>query len=193
MNSSAIQSVTVFCGSSTGSNPAYIEAAKELGTYLGQHNTQLVYGGARVGLMGAVADATLEAGGHVVGILPKALADRELAHTGIQELIMVDTMHQRKALMAERGDAFIALPGGAGTLEEMFEIWTWGILGYHHKPFGFYNVDAYYDHLNVFLNHTCEQQFIAPHLLEMLAFCPSLEEIFKHFQTFQPPKAKWET
>jgi uncharacterized protein (TIGR00730 family) len=139
--------VAVYCGSRFGDATAFAESARALGRLLGQSGATLVYGGGRVGLMGAVADATLAAGGRVVGVIPQALMDREVGHTGLTELHVVQTMHERKQLMAERADAFVALPGGIGTLEELYEVWSWQQLGYHDKPVALLNSAGYYDAL----------------------------------------------
>jgi uncharacterized protein (TIGR00730 family) len=154
-------SVCVYCGSRTGTRPEFAQAARTVGTWIGQHGGQLVYGGGKAGLMGVVALATLQAGGQVVGVIPRALVEKEWALHECSELHIVDTMHERKRMMAERADAFIALPGGIGTFEELFEVWTWRQLGYHDKPVGLLNVDGYYDGLLAFLATTIEQQFLS--------------------------------
>lgn len=153
-------SLCVYCGSRPGTDPAYVDAARAVGEWIGRHGGQLVYGGGRNGLMGVVADATMAAGGRVVGIIPKALVEKEWAHHGCSELHVVDTMHERKRLMAEHADAFLALPGGIGTLEELFEVWTWRQLGYHDKPVGLLNLGGYYDSLLAFLRTSVQQQFM---------------------------------
>ncbi|MBK9571578.1 MAG: TIGR00730 family Rossman fold protein [Rhodoferax sp.] len=153
-------SVCVYCGSRAGTHPDFALAAAKVGTWIGQHQGQLVYGGGGAGLMRIVADATLQAGGKVVGVIPQALVDREWAHHGCTELHIVQTMHDRKRMMAERADAFLALPGGLGTLEELFEVWTWRQLGYHDKPIGLLNVANYYDRLLEFLSVSVEQQLV---------------------------------
>lgn len=155
-------SLCVYCGSRPGTEPAYADAARAVGHWIGKHDGQLVYGGGHNGLMGQLADATLAAGGKVVGIIPQALVEREWAHKGCSELHVVDTMHERKRLMAERADAFLALPGGIGTFEEFFEVWTWRQLGYHDKPVGLLNVNGYYDGLLDFIGHSVKQQFMGP-------------------------------
>ena len=155
-------SVCVFCGSRSGASPAFETAARATGTLIGRMGWQLVYGGGRAGLMGAVADAALAAGGRVVGVIPQALMEREHGHTGLSELQVVQTMHERKRLMAERSDAFLALPGGIGTLEELFEVWTWRQLGYHDKPVGLLNVDGYYDKLLAFVADMADAGFVLP-------------------------------
>jgi hypothetical protein len=159
MNSPAF-SVCVYCGSRQGSLSSYGEVAREVGTWIGQHNGQLVYGGGNNGLMGLVAQATAEAGGRVVGIIPKALQTTENTRDACTELHVVDTMHERKHMMAERADVFLALPGGIGTFEEFFEVWTWRQLGYHDKPIGLLNTQGYYDGLLAFTNHSVSQGFL---------------------------------
>ena len=154
-------SVCVYCGSRPVNDPVYAEAARATGQWIGEHGGQLVYGGGRNGLMGIVAEATQAAGGRVVGIIPKALVDLEQANTHCDELHVVDTMHERKALMADRSDAFIALPGGIGTFEELFEVWTWRQLRYHDKAIGVLNVAGYYDALLVFLANSVRAGFMS--------------------------------
>ena len=154
-------SICIYCGSRSGASPVYAQAAQAVGAWIGQQGARLVYGGGHAGLMGTVADATLASGGTVFGVIPRALKTRELAHSGITELHVVDTMHQRKALMAQESDVFLALPGGIGTLEELFEVWTWLQLGYHDKPVGLLNVDGYFDDLLRFMDHTTSQGFVS--------------------------------
>ena len=144
-------SVCVYCGSRTGETPAFVEVAREVGKWIRANQGQLVYGGGNNGLMGVVADATLESGGRVIGVIPKALVEREFAKLDCTELHVVDSMHDRKRMMAERADAFLALPGGIGTFEELFEVWTWRQLGYHDKPIGLLNAGEYYGPLLTFL------------------------------------------
>jgi uncharacterized protein (TIGR00730 family) len=170
-------SVCVYCGSREGAKPAYAEAARATGHWIGKHNGQLVYGGGKNGLMGIVAQATLEAGGRVVGIIPKALVEKEWANDNCTELHVVDTMHTRKQIMAERADAFLALPGGIGTLEELFEVWTWRQLGYHDKPVGLLNVDGYYDSLMAFLDQSAAQGFMSEQLMNLVRFGESPEAL----------------
>ena len=153
-------SVCVYCGSREGSDSRYAEAAVATGQWIGSRGGQLVYGGGRNGLMGMVANATVAAGGRVVGIIPRALVDREMANEACTELLVVETMHERKRLMAERSDAFLAMPGGIGTFEELFEVWTWRQLGYHDKPIGLVNVNGYYDGLLQFLRKAVASQFM---------------------------------
>jgi len=152
----------VFCGSSVGSNPAYAEVATTLGTLLANRGIGLVYGGGNVGLMGVIADAALAAGGEVIGVIPKALADREVAHHGVTDLRVVDSMHTRKAMMAELSDAFVAMPGGVGTFEEFFEAITWTQLGLHRKACGLLNVAGFYTPLAVFIDQAVTDGFIKP-------------------------------
>ena len=154
-------SVAVYCGSRFGNSPAFAEAARTLGTLIGQSSATLVYGGGRVGLMGTVADAVMASGGQVVGVIPQALMDREVGHAGLTELHVVQTMHERKQLMAERADAFISLPGGIGTLEELYEVWSWQQLGYHDKPVALLNVDGYYDALLEFHRAMHKRGFVS--------------------------------
>ena len=153
-------SVCVYCGSRPGDNPAYTQVAQAVGQWIGAHQGQLVYGGGRSGLMGTVAEATRLAGGRVVGVIPQALVDKELANPQCDELHIVQTMHERKAMMAERSDTFLALPGGIGTFEELFEVWTWRQLGYHDKPIGLLNVAGYYDALLGFLHTSVASGFM---------------------------------
>ncbi|QDL54854.1 TIGR00730 family Rossman fold protein [Rhodoferax aquaticus] len=160
MNKAAF-SICVYCGSRPGDNPAFSAAARQVGEWIGKNNGQLVYGGGKGGLMGIVADAALDAGASVVGIIPKALVEKEWAHRDCTELHIVENMHERKHMMAERSDAFIALPGGIGTLEEFFEVWTWRQLGYHDKPIGLLNVANFYDGLLAFLSQTTDRQFLS--------------------------------
>ncbi|MEW6704527.1 MAG: TIGR00730 family Rossman fold protein [Pseudomonadota bacterium] len=158
----AALSVCVYCGSRHGDSPAFTAAARRLGQAIGTRGGRLVYGGGKVGLMGEVADATLAAGGQVVGVIPDSLMRREVGHDRLSELHVVPTMHQRKQMMAERADLFIALPGGIGTFEELFEVWTWRQLGYHDKPIGLLNIEGYYDALLAFLEQTVARGFLSP-------------------------------
>lgn len=162
MNKPSPLSICVYCGSRHGARAAYTAAAQALGQAIGRQGWQLVYGGGKVGLMGEVADATLAAGGRVVGVIPESLQKREVGHAGLTELHVVRTMHQRKQLMAERADVFIALPGGIGTLEELYEVWTWRQLGYHDQPIGLLNTEGYYDALLAFMDHSVAEGFLSP-------------------------------
>lgn len=161
-------SLCVYCGSRPGNQPEFAAIAEQVGTWIGQHGGQLVYGGGRNGLMGIVADATLAAGGRVIGVIPRALVEKEWAHNGCTELHIVETMHDRKRIMAEHADAFLALPGGIGTLEEFFEVWTWRQLGYHDKPIGLLNLNGYYDSLLSFLNISVKDGFMNPWLIDLI-------------------------
>lgn len=163
-----ISSLCVYCGSSPGQDPAFLKTATTLGEYLAESGIRLVYGGGNVGLMGAVADGALSAGGEVFGVIPEGLAEKELAHPGLTELHTVSSMHERKTMMAELSDAFLALPGGIGTMEEIFEVFTWTQLGFHSKPCGFLNVAGYYDDLFSFLQRMVDQRFLKQEHLDIL-------------------------
>ena len=162
-------SVCVYCGSRPGTNPAFAQAAVQVGQWIANHGGQLVYGGGHNGLMGILADACLAAGGRVVGVIPQTMVEREWAHTGCHELIVVQTMHERKRIMLERADAFIALPGGLGTFEEFFEAWTWRHLGFHNKPVGLLNTAGYYDDLLHFFKRSVEEEFFGEPQMEMMS------------------------
>ena len=161
-------SICVYCGSRAGDQPEFSEVARQVGTWIGEHGGQLVYGGGSNGLMGIVADATLAAGGRVIGVIPRALVEKEWAHNGCTELHIVETMHERKRIMAEHADAFLALPGGIGTLEEFFEVWTWRQLGYHDKPIGLLNFKGYYDSMLMFLNSSEKAGFMNEWLMGLM-------------------------
>jgi uncharacterized protein (TIGR00730 family) len=179
--------ICVFCGSSTGARTAYVDAARLLAAELVQRELGLVYGGGAVGLMGALADAVIAAGGEVIGVIPGPLASREIAHAGITELRIVDSMHERKATMASLVDGFIALPGGLGTLEETLEILTWAQLGIHRKPVGVLNVEGYYDGLLRMLSHGVREEFIRPEYFALLLFGDTSAELLDKFAAWQPP------
>ncbi|WXL25814.1 TIGR00730 family Rossman fold protein [Ectopseudomonas mendocina] len=184
----------VFCGSNPGNDPVYLEGAKRLGRALAEEEIGLVYGGASVGLMGAVADAALEAGGEVIGVIPRSLWEKEVGHTGLNDLRVVDSMHQRKALMAELSDGFIAMPGGVGTLEELFEVWTWAQLGHHRKPCSLLNINGYYDQLGLFLNHMVNEAFVKPEHRTMLIVEKRIDSLIEAIRAYQPPQvSKWIT
>ena len=176
-------SICVYCGSRPGRFAAYAETARAVGQWIGAQGGQLVYGGGRAGLMGEVANATLAAGGRVVGVIPRALVEREHAHRGCTELHVVENMHERKRLMAERADAFLALPGGIGTFEELFETWTWRQLGYHNKPIGVLNQDGYYDHLLTFMHHSVDEGFMDGHQWNLIATGTAAEPLLKELVT----------
>ncbi|UVE17530.1 TIGR00730 family Rossman fold protein [Pseudomonas sp. LS44] len=188
----SLRTICVFCGASTGAKPLYREAAEALGRHLAERGIRLVYGGGAVGLMGIVADAALAAGGEVIGIIPQSLKDAEIGHPGLTRLEVVSGMHARKARMAELSDAFIALPGGLGTLEELFEVWTWGQLGYHAKPLGLLEVDGFYAKLTGFLDHLVEERFVRLPHREMLQIDESPAALIEQLENWQPTVApKW--
>jgi uncharacterized protein (TIGR00730 family) len=180
-------SICVFCGSSSGASSAYRQAARQVGETLVRHEVDLVYGGGRVGLMGVVADAVLGAGGRAIGVLPDPLATKEIAHDGLTELHVVSGMHERKALMATKSSAFLALPGGIGTFEEFFEILSWGALGIHQKPIGILNVDGYFDPLIALLEHGIAEQFIRPGSLHSLIVADNPDTLIANLLAYVPP------
>lgn len=183
--------VCVYCGSSPGARPDYMRVAAELGTLLASRRLGLVYGGASVGLMGALADAALEAGGEVTGVIPRSFSSR-VGHRGLARLVEVDTMHERKAMMFDMADAFIALPGGIGTLEEVFEVLTWSQLGYHVRPVGLLNTAGYYDRLLEFLDHTVEERFVRPEHRRMLAMESDAARLLQRLEDYTAPNVeKW--
>ena len=187
-----MKSVCVFCGSNPGNHPDYADAARTLGRTIAQRGLALVYGGAMVGLMGVVADAALAEGGEVVGIIPQALVDKEIAHKGLSRLETVGSMHERKARMAELSGGFVNLPGGTGTLEEMFEVWTWGQLGFHGKPIGVLNVRGFYDPLMAFLDHQRDEGFVKPGLRETLLASDDAGALLDAMEAYRPPVVqKW--
>ena len=186
MNSPAL-SICVYCGSRHGVRPAYTAMARALGTAIGARGWQLVYGGGRVGLMGEVADATLAAGGRVVGVIPESLQRLEVGHQGLHELHVVPTMHVRKQMMAERADCFIALPGGIGTLEELYEVWTWRQLGYHRQPIGLLNVEGYFDSLLGFMHHTVAEGFLSTSQHRVLQVGTDPEVLLSHLAALARP------
>jgi uncharacterized protein (TIGR00730 family) len=188
----AIENVCVFCGSSAGARPVYAAAAKELGAALAGRGLGLVYGGSHLGLMGIVADEVLARGGKVIGVIPRGMVDREIAHLGLTELLVVDSMHERKAAMADRSDAVIAMPGGFGTLDELFEMLTWAQLGIHQKPCGLLDTDGYFTHLREFLAHAVQERFVRPEHSAMLSVAsspaPLLDALAAHVA---PSVKKW--
>lgn len=187
-----MRAVCVYCGSSPGADPVYLETARAVGRTLAERGLGLVYGGARVGLMGAVADAALAAGGEVVGVIPESLRSRELAHGELTELVVVDSMHERKAVMAERAGAFLALPGGLGTLEELFEVLTWAQLGIHSKPCGVLKVAGYWSPLLTFLDRGVEQGFITRLSRDLLMVDEDVARLLERFDAYEPaPRRRW--
>jgi uncharacterized protein (TIGR00730 family) len=179
--------ICVFCGTNTGSRPAYGAAARELGRVLAEQDIELVYGGASVGIMGELADSVQEHGGHVTGIIPQQLMEKEAAHTGIRNLIVVASMHQRKSQMADMSDGFIALPGGIGTLEGFFEILTWGQLGIHAKPSGILNVEGYFDGLSGFLDHAVREGFLTEVHRNAIILESEPRRLLERFRSYTPP------
>ena len=187
-----LSSICVFCGSNAGARPAYVETAEAVGRALAQRGVRLVYGGSKVGMMGALADAARFAGGDVVGVMPQAMVDREIANTGLDDLRIVGSMHERKALMAELSDAFIALPGGVGTLEELFEVYTWAQLGIHDKPLGLLDVAGYYRPLIAFLDHSVQERFVRASTRSLLAVDDDLDGLLAALEAWRPPtEHKW--
>ncbi len=184
--------IAVYCGSNKGVRPEYLAAAEQLGALLAREKIELVYGGGMVGLMGAVANATLKNGGHVIGVIPEKLVIKEVVHEKLPDLRVVKTMHERKALMAELSDGFIALPGGYGTFEEFFEVLAWSQLGWHQKPFGLLNTAGFYRPLLEFLDHTTSEGFIKPKHRELVVVGDDAEEMLQRLKNFQPPdEMKW--
>ena len=187
-----MRSVCVFCGSNRGARAVYAETARLVGSTIAQRGLKLVYGGAAVGLMGVLADAALAAGGEVVGVIPAALVKREIAHGGLTALHPVSSMHERKAMMADLSDGFIALPGGVGALEELFEVWTWGQLGHHKKPVGLLNVESFFNPLIAFLDQIESERFMRKEHREMLIVSQDPAELLDKFAAYQAPAvAKW--
>ena len=187
-----LTSLCIYCGSSGGRIDAYAAAARALARAMVERGIRLVYGGASVGIMGAVADEVLRLGGKAVGVIPEALRRKELAHEGLTELHVTPSMHARKTLMAELADGFVALPGGIGTMEEIFEIWTWGQLGFHRKPCGLLNVAGYYDSLIAFLDHAAGEQFVRPDQRRMLVVESVPANLIDRLTTYTPPElSRW--
>lgn len=187
-----MQSVCVYCGSSPGARPEYLAAARSLGQLLAESGRTLVYGGGCVGLMGAVADAALAAGGRVIGVIPQSLMDKEVGHRGLTELRIVGSMHERKAMMADLADGFLTLPGGIGTLEEFFEIWTWGQLGLHAKPYGLLNVAGFFGPLLAFLDRLVSERFVKPEHRRMVLVDEDVPSLLARMSAHRAePLAKW--
>jgi uncharacterized protein (TIGR00730 family) len=187
-----MKSVCVYCGSSYGAKPVYAEAACGFGRALVDAGIALVYGGGKVGLMGVIADAVMEAGGRAIGVIPELLVNKEVGHNGLTELHVVPDMHQRKKMMADLSDAFVAMPGGAGTFEELFEVYTWAQLGYHQKPVALLNIDGYYDPLIAMLAHTVEEGFMRQTYLDILQVEAEPAALIARLKAYQPPqKDKW--
>ncbi|MGS0741597.1 LOG family protein [Glaciimonas sp. GG7] len=187
-----MKSLCIYCGSSAGSSPLYAEAARSLAQHMVSENIALVYGGGNVGLMGIIADEVIRLGGIATGVIPTALLEKELGHKGLSKLHIVKDMHERKAMMAELSDGFIAMPGGIGTLEELFEVFTWAQLGFHQKPIGLLNVAHFYDGLIQFIQHMVTQRFLKAEQAELLIHAPDSTILLKRFKTFIPKNVtKW--
>lgn len=187
-----IRRVAVFCGSNIGARPEYVAAAKSLGRALAARGIGLVYGGSNVGLMAVIADEVLDEVGDVIGVIPKTLVEREVANTALNDLRIVSSMHERKAMMAELADGFIALPGGIGTLEEFFEMWTWAQLGLHRKPCALFNAAGYYDSLLEFLDRSVEEKFVRPVHRQMVIVESDAAALLDRFEAYEAPQVvKW--
>ena len=187
-----ITSICVYCGSAVGGSDAYVDAARSLGRELVRRDIALVYGGGKVGLMGTIADEVMAQGGRATGVIPQALMQREVGHHGLTELHVVKDMHERKAMMAELADGFIAMPGGFGTLEELFEVTTWAQLGLHEKPIGLLNVNGFYDGLTGFASHLVAEGFVRPDHARLLMHAPDAGALLDQFDDFVPSiKVKW--
>jgi uncharacterized protein (TIGR00730 family) len=189
-----LNTVCVFCAANPGEHPVYVERARAMGEYLASSGRRIVYGGGRTGLMGALAESALAAGGEVIGIMPKHLVDREVAHTALTQLHVVDSMHARKALLNELSDGFLAMPGGLGTMEELFEIWTWGQLGLHRKPYGLFEVNGFFAPLLTFLDHAVGEGFIARVNRDLLTIDEDPARLVTRMEAVVPPAlARWMT
>jgi len=187
-----MKKICVYCGSSSGKSPEYLESTSVLAKEMVKRNIGLVYGGANVGIMGQIANTMLANGGDVTGVIPQALVDKEVGHFGLTELKIVGSMHERKAIMADLSDGFIALPGGLGTLEELFEVLTWSQLGFHHKPCALLNIKQYYESLSVFLDHAVEEEFVKPIHREMLLLASDPSQLLDAMERYRPPAVdKW--
>ena len=186
-----LNSICVYCGSSLGNDPAFQEEAVAAGTLIAAQGLTLVYGGGRVGLMGAVADAALAAGGKVIGVMPADLVNQEIGHKGLTELRIVNSMHERKWAMAELADGFLCLPGGPGTFEEIFEQWTWALLGFHAKPCGFVNVHGYYNAIRALVQQMADSGFTTQQYADMLIYADTTAAALGAFRAYVPPPPKW--
>ena len=189
-----LRTICVFCAANPGANPLYAERAREMGRYLAESGRRIVYGGGRTGLMGALAEGALAAGGKVVGIMPRHLVEREVAHTGLTTLHVVESMHERKSLLAELSDGFLAMPGGLGTMEELFEIWTWGQLGLHGKPYGLFEINGFFAPLLAFLDHAVSEGFIQGANRDQLVVDDDPARLIARMEDVRPPLvARWMT
>jgi len=184
-----MKAICVFCGSGSGNNPEYLKIARNLGNTLAERGITLIYGGGNVGLMGEIARTVMNAGGAVIGVIPRHLAEKKVAYEGITDLRLVETMHERKAMMAELAEGFIALPGGLGTLEEIAEVLTWAQLGLHPKPCGLLNVSGYFDHLSAFLDHMVTEGFLHPVHRSMVQVSSDINQLLADFEVYHPPQA----
>jgi uncharacterized protein (TIGR00730 family) len=192
LGSQAVRRVCVYAGSNPGSHPAYADGARALATEMAERGIGLVYGGGKVGLMGVLADTMLDAGGEAIGVMPRALIEREIGHRRLTELRVVESMHERKAQMAELADAFLAVPGGIGTLEELIEVYTWSQLGIHDKACGVLNVRGYYDHLAALLDHAVAEGFLRPQHRAVLSVASEPAELLDRLAAYEPPAVgKW--
>jgi uncharacterized protein (TIGR00730 family) len=185
-----LDTVCVFCAANPGALPLYRSEASAFGRLLATEGKRIVYGGGRTGLMGALAGGALAAGGDVIGVMPRHLVEREVAHTGLTELRVVDSMHERKTMLSSLADGFVALPGGLGTLEELFEVWTWGQLGLHRKPYGLLNVAGFFDPLLTFLDHAVHQEFVGTESRAMLAVHGEARPLLDLMENMQPPAVR---
>jgi uncharacterized protein (TIGR00730 family) len=183
--------ICVFCGSNSGNDLAYADAARSVGQGLAENDCQLVYGGGRAGLMGVIADTVLAAGGKVTGVIPRALVDQEIAHGRLTQLLVVETMHERKAKMAELADGFIALPGGVGTLEEIFEQWGWARLGIHAKPCAFFDVKGFFEPVRTMLDQMLRAGFMRKEHTDIITFASDLGQILEAFRSYEAPASRW--
>jgi uncharacterized protein (TIGR00730 family) len=189
-----IRSLCIFCGSNSGNDPIYANVARDFGALLAKSNVALIYGGGHVGLMGIIADAVLAGRGNAIGVIPRMLWDREVGHRNLTELHVVETMHERKAMMASLSDAFVALPGGLGTLEEIFEVWTWAQLGIHRKPLGFLDANGFYAPLLSFLDHAVDAGFIRAQHRSMAIVDGDPASLLRRMSEYEPPVVeKWMT
>lgn len=183
--------IAVYCGSASGLTPDFMDATRQLGHWLAEAGIDVVYGGGKVGLMGCIADSVLEKNGRVYGVMPEYLVNKEIAHTGLTELTVVSDMHERKARMADMADAFVALPGGAGTLEEIFEVWTWAQLGHHQKPCAFYNTKSFYNPLIEMVSSMVSAGFLKQEYMDMLITVDTPESLLSAIDQYHPPAQKW--
>ena len=189
-----MKSITVFCGASEGENPIYKQIGLETGKLLANHSIEVVFGGGKIGIMGAVADGALSAGGHVTGVIPKFLRTKEVTHYGVTNLHVVETMHERKMLMHQLSQGVMALPGGYGTLDELFEILTWAQLGMHQYPIGLLNVNGYFNHLHAFVNHMCNEGFLNATVRDLILVDDNAEQLLERMKNYQAPEIyKWIT